>query len=42
MPGQITTTGNTVSRNEDGNDLIKYLYTMYYPIDQTIKLCSRS
>jgi hypothetical protein len=30
-------TGNAVSRNEDGNDLIKYLYTIYYPIDQTMK-----
>ena len=37
-PNFKITTGNAVSRNEDGNDLIKYLYTIYYPIDQTIKL----
>jgi hypothetical protein len=31
------TTGNAISRNEDENDVIKYLYTIYYPLDESIK-----
>ena len=30
-------TGNTISRNEDGSNAIKYLYTIYHPLDESIK-----
>ncbi|CAJ0830422.1 12896_t:CDS:2 [Entrophospora sp. SA101] len=29
--------GNAISRNEDGGDVIKYLYTIYHPLDESIK-----
>ncbi|CAH1765420.1 5153_t:CDS:2, partial [Entrophospora sp. SA101] len=28
---------NAISRNEDGGDVIKYLYTIYHPLDESIK-----
>ena len=31
------TTGNAISRNEDGSNVIKYLYTIYHPLDESIK-----